>query len=109
MLHFNVYLSTSLFNPQGQLEYVGYPQSVKGDAGFGVRYNYNAYGYQTNVASRDNNVSGASDIYWQANSRYDDGSLASAINGGAPYDKDYDTLGRLATVRLKNGATNALV
>ena len=74
MLHFNVYLSTSLYNPQGQLDYVGYPQSVKGDAGFGVRYRYNQFGYQTSVIARDASLSNpaASDIYWQANSRYDD-------------------------------------
>jgi hypothetical protein len=54
-------------------------------------HNYNAIGYLTSITRHDN----ASELYWQANSRYDDGGLATAYQGGSIQEKDFDTLGRL--------------
>jgi RHS repeat-associated protein len=90
----------SLYNALGQLSYIGYPDSANNIAPFGVRHRYNAYGYPITVTRHDND----SETYWQAGSRYDDGSLATGTQGGAAYDKDHDPLGRLSTVRLKNSA-----
>jgi RHS repeat-associated protein len=87
----------TLYNAQGQVSYVGYPDSANDIAPFGVRHSYNAYGYATTVARQDN----PAEIYWTTTGRFDDGSLATANHGGAFYEKDYDTLGRQSAIRLK--------
>jgi RHS repeat-associated protein len=92
----------TLYNAQGQVSYVGYPDSANDVAPFGVRHSYNAYGYATTVARQDN----PGEIYWTTTNRFDDGSLTTANHGGALYEKDYDPLGRQSAIRLKqsNGA-----
>ena len=92
-----VYSRYTLYNAQGQVGYIGYPDGAKDYLPFGVVHAYNSFGYATQIA----HDGGANEIYWQATSRYDDGSLATGINGGAPYDKDYDVLGRISTAHLK--------
>jgi RHS repeat-associated protein len=94
----------TLYNAQGQVSYVGYPDSANNIAPFGVRHSYNAYGYATTVARHDN----PAEIYWTTTGRFDDGSLATANQGGALYEKDYDTLGRQSGIRLKTAGSAAV-
>ncbi|MCY7388359.1 MAG: RHS repeat protein, partial [Burkholderiales bacterium] len=97
------FVRTTLYNPKGQLSYVGYPQTEPGQQPLGLTTTYNVHGFADKVQR-----TGAVDPYWTATARYDDGSFASGTNGAAPYEKDYDVLGRLSVVRLRS-AQSALV
>jgi hypothetical protein len=46
------YSRYSLYNTQGQLSYLGYPDSASNTAALGVRHEYNTLGYATRI-SRD--------------------------------------------------------
>ena len=100
----------TLYNPEGQISYVGYPHAeFIGAAGAAIvqgqslRYAYNAQGFMSQaIDGADNSV------YMQVLGRYRDGSLARAVQAGLWLERDFDLMGRTTRNQLNDASGVAL-